>query len=55
MKTYNETYNEGIGRRLVERMEEHRGKDKNSNVYQHSMNSNHALVTLNAFTVLNSG
>ena len=40
------------GRRLVERIDEHRGRDKNS---QHSVNSNHAFVTLNDFTFLNSG
>ena len=43
------------GRRLVERIDEHRGKDKNSHMHQHSVNSNHAFVTLNDFTFLNSG
>ena len=53
-ETCNETYNGATGRRLVERIDEHRGKNKNSHVYQHSMNSNHALVTLDGFTILNS-
>ena len=51
----NETYIGETGRRLAERIDEHRGKDKNSHVYQHPMNSNHALVTIDDFTILNSG
>ena len=39
----------------VERIEEHRGKDKNSHVYRHSVNSNHDLETLDDFTIPNSG
>ena len=39
----------------VERIDEHRGKDKNSHVYRHSGNSNHDLETLDDFTILNSG
>ena len=31
------------------------GKDKNSNVYQQSVNPNHALVTLDYLTILHSG
>ena len=53
--TCNEAYNGEAGRRLVERIHGHRGKDKNIHVYQHSVNSNHALVTLDDFTSLNSG
>ena len=45
-ETCNETYNGETGRRLVEPIDEHREKDKNSHVYEHSMNSNHALVTI---------
>ena len=45
-ETCNETYNGETGRRIVEGIDEHRGKDKNSYVYQHSVNSNHRLVTL---------
>ena len=43
-ETFNETFNG-----------EHGGKDKNSHVYQHSVNSNHALVTLDDFAILNLG
>ena len=54
-ETCNETYNGETGRRLVEPIDEHREKDKNSHVYEHSMNSNHALGTLDDFTIVNSG
>ena len=54
-ETCNEIYNGETGRRLIERVGEHRRKDKNSYVYQHSVNSNHALVTLDDFTILNLG
>ena len=54
-ETCNETYNGGTGRRLIERVGKHRGKDKNSHVYQQSVNSNHALVTLDDFAILNLG
>ena len=54
-KTCNETYNGETGERLIERVSKHRGKDKNSHVYQHSVNSNHSLVTLADFTILNLG
>ena len=45
-ETCNDTYNGETGRRLVERIDKLRGKEKNSHVYQYSVNSNHALVTL---------
>ena len=48
-ETCNETYYGEAGSRLTERIDEHRGKDKNSHV--HSVNSNHALVTLDDFTI----
>ena len=53
--TCNKTYNGETGRRLVERIDEHRGKGKNSHVYQQSVNSNHGLVTLDNFSILNFG
>ena len=52
---FNETYNDEAGGRLVERIDEHRGKDRISLIYQHSVNSNYALVTLDDFTTLNLG
>ena len=54
-ETCNKRYNCDTGRRLVERIDEHRGKDKNSHVYQHSVNSNHVFTTLDDFTILNFG
>ena len=54
-ETCNETYNGETGRRITERVGEHREKDKNSHVYQHSVNSNHALVSLDDFAILNLG
>ena len=41
------TYNRETGRRL--------GKGINSNVYEYSVNFNHAFVTLDDFTILNLG
>ena len=51
----NETHNGETGRGLIERIDGHRGKDKNSHVHQHSVNSNHTLVTFDNFTILNFG
>ena len=42
-ETCTETYNGETGRRLVERIDEHGGKGKNSHVFQHSVKSNHAI------------
>ena len=53
-ETCKETYNAETGR-LAERIDEHRAKDKNSHVYQHSVNSNHAPVTLDDFSILHFG
>ena len=54
-ETCTETCNGETGRTLVEWIDEHRGKDKNSHVFQHSVHLNHALVTLDDFTILNLG
>ena len=54
-ETCDETYNGETGRGLVEQIDEQRVNDKNSHVYQHSANSNNAIVTLNDFSILNSG
>ena len=43
------------GRRLLEQIDEHRRKNKKSHTYQHSVNSNHALLTHDDFTILNLG
>ena len=39
-----ETYNDETATRLVELIDEYKGKIKNSHVYQHSLNSNDALL-----------
>ena len=54
-ETCDKTYNGETGGRLVERIDERRGKDKNSHVYQHSVNSNLTLVTLDDLTILKAG
>ena len=51
----NETYNGESGKILVKRTDKLRGKVKNSHVYQHSVNSNHASATLDDFTILSLG
>ena len=44
------------GRRLIlERVNEHSGKDINSHMFKHSIAVNHPTVTLYDFTVLSSG
>ena len=53
-ETCNDTYNGEVGRKLVEQIDEHRRKDKNSHVYQHSVNTNHTLETLDDLNILNS-
>ena len=50
-----ESHNGETGRRLIERVNEHSGKDINSHMFKHSMATNHPTVTLNDFTVLSSG
>ena len=42
-ETCSETYNGETGTRLIELIDEHKEKNQNSHVYQHSVNSNHAL------------
>ena len=55
MKNCPESYNDETGRRLMERVNEHSGKDINSHMFKHSMAANHSTVTLDDFTVLRSG
>ena len=49
-----EFYNGETGRRLIERVNEHSEKDRNSYMFKHSMAANHPTVTLDDFTVLSS-
>ena len=55
MKKCLESFSGEIGRRLTERVNEHSGKDINSDMFKHSMAANHLTVTLDDFTVLSSG
>ena len=41
------------GRRLYERLKEHAGRDKNSHVLQHSIETGHARVDINNIEILN--
>ena len=53
MKNCLESYNGETGRRLIERVNEHSGKDMNSHMFKHSMAANHPTVTI--ISVLRSG
>ena len=50
-----EFYNGETGRRLIERVNEHSEKDRNSYMFKHSMAANHPTVTLDDFSVFSSG
>ena len=54
MKDCLESYDE-TGKRLIEIVIEHSGKDLNSHMFKHSMGVNHPTVTLDDFNVLGSG
>ena len=45
MKNCLESYNGETGRRLIERVREHSGKDINSHMFKHSIAANHPTVT----------
>ena len=49
---YNEEYNGETGRRLIERVHEHSGKEVNSHVFKHSIETDHPTVTIGDFRVL---
>ena len=55
MKNRLESCNGETGRRLMEQVNEHSGKDINSRMFKHSITANHPTVTLDNFTVLSSG
>ena len=46
MKNCLESYNGETGRRLIERVNEHSGKDMNSHMFKHSMAANYPTVTI---------
>ena len=43
------------GRRILERVNDHNGRDNKSHLLKHSMETNHTAVTLNDFKILGSG
>ena len=51
----NEEYNGETGRRLIERVQEHSGKDVNSHAFKQPIESNDPLVTIDSFCVLKTG
>ena len=54
MKNCLDSYNGESGRRLIERVNEHSGKDINSHMFKHSMAANHPTVTLDDLTFFSS-
>ena len=51
----NEEYNGKTVRWLIERVYEHSGKDVNSHVFKHSIETDHPIVTIDDFRVLKTG
>ena len=54
-KTCSENYLGETARRINERVLEHAGKDKNSHMLQHTLQSGHPSVSLNEFKILEKG
>ena len=48
----NEEYKGETGRRLIERVHEHSGKDVNSYVFKHSIETDHPIIIIDDFRVL---
>ena len=55
MKICLEPCNGKTRRTLIEKVNEHSGKDINSHLSKHSLAANHPTMTLGNFTVLSSG
>ena len=50
-----EDYIGETGRRVIERVKDHNGRDHHSHLVKHVVEANHIPVTTNNFTILNSG
>ena len=50
-----EDYTGERGRRLIEHVKEHSGKDLKSHLFKHSMETNHKTVTLDDFKIIGKG
>ena len=51
----NKEYNGETGWQLIEAVHEHSGKDANSHVFKHSIETDHPMVTIGDFHVLKTG
>ena len=50
-----ESYVGETGRRLQDRVDEHSGKDRKSNILRHSYQKNHKNISRNNFQILGNG
>ena len=50
-----EDYTGETGRRLIERVKDHSGKDSKSHLFKHSMEANHETLTLDDFKTKGKG
>ena len=50
-----EDYTGETGRRLIERVKDHSGKDSKSHLFKHAMETNHKTVTLDDFKIIGKG
>ena len=46
---------EETGRRLIERVKDHSGKDSKPHLFKHAMETNHKVVTLGDFKITGKG
>ena len=54
-KQCTEDYTGGTGRSLIERVKGHSGKDLKSQLFKHSMETRHKMVTLHDFKIIGKG
>ena len=50
-----EDYTGETGRRLIERVKDHSGKDSKSHLFKHAKETNHKTVTLDDFKIIGKG
>ena len=50
-----EDYTGETGRRLIERLKDHSGKDSKAHLFKHAMQTNHKTVTLDDFKIIRKG
>ena len=54
-ENFNENYISESARRLDERMKDHNGRDRNSHLFKHSIESRHDPVLKNDFRIIGKG